>query len=109
MAERRNPGEERRAGPRLLLGVSVDFISSEAEAKNVSDSGMCITSSEKYASGQIADIMFFLPSHQAIKATGRIVWTRKIGPDLYDYGVEFIDLEKKYVDFLQAYVSQGGV
>ncbi len=113
MAEKGNPGgysgDERRTGPRLLLGLSVNFISAEAEAKNVSDGGMCITASEKYVAGQIADIMFFLPDHQAIKAQGRIVWSRKIGIDLYDYGIEFIDLEKKHIDFLQAYISRGGV
>ena len=98
--------KERRKTKRVILGVIVDYIGSEAETKNISKAGMCITSKDKLAVGKIAELMFFLPDDMCIKAIGEVIWRKKISREFYDYGIQFIDIDPQYVKEIKNYIKQ---
>ncbi len=76
--------EDRRDSKRIILGIVVNFINAEAEIKNISNTGMCITSNEILPKGRTAEIMIFLPNNRYVKADGTILWKEKVSENIYE-------------------------
>jgi len=96
--------KERRKAKRILLSIVVNYIGTEAEMKNISQTGMCITCEELLPRGRTADIMFFLPTNICINAMGRVIWRNKILTGQYEYGIDFIDIKKGDVDKVKIFM-----
>jgi len=101
----KNNLKEMRKGKRVYLAVEVDFISAEAEAKNISRSGMCISCNQLYQKGRTASIMFFLPTDVCIQAQGEVIWRKEIVPNLYEYGIKFAQIDDEIVNKINKYIQ----
>lgn len=96
---------EKREGKRIYLAVQVDFISSEAEAKNISRGGICISCNQVYKKGMTANLMFFLPTDICIQAEGEIIWRKEILPALYEYGIKFTKIDDNTITKINKYIQ----
>ena len=96
--------EERRKDKRIDLGVFVNYMTIEAYAMDISESGIRITAKEKLKNGQEIQLMFFLPDLNCVMVTGQIIWIRKNESDLYEYGIEFIEPHHKDIDSIKKFV-----
>lgn len=96
---------ERRACKRILLTITVNFMGTEAYAKNISTSGICITCDEEFHIKEKAELMFFLPNNICIKVMGEIRWCKKLSRKQYEYGIIFKNINKNYVEKIRQYIG----
>jgi c-di-GMP-binding flagellar brake protein YcgR len=86
--------EDKRKFPRLPLDVEVNFQKNAiARSKDISEGGLCIIAEDEYEVNKINTMVFTLPSGEKIKTMGKIVRARQASEHLFEYGVEFWDIE----------------
>ena len=97
---------EKRKEKRIIVGLLIDFMSFEAQAKNISLTGLCIHCEELLKENKIAEIMFFLPSNICITENCKIIWREKISANLYEYGIQFENMKSKNIKILKKYIDE---
>ena len=110
---------EKRRFQRFLLDTAIELQTKNKKAKNqsktkdLSKSGICITTSDKpLEKGQIYLLSFKLPNFSLqITVEAKVVWTNLYEnheAPLFDNGLEFTAIKQKYLDMIEEY-SMGSV
>jgi c-di-GMP-binding flagellar brake protein YcgR len=97
---------EKRKFHRYLLSIDIDYTrenskqKQKSKTKNVSVGGICITTNRgPLELNRIYTLTFKLPdSSQPILAKAKVVWSKANtgnGQELYDNGLEFINIKEK--------------
>ena len=97
--------KDRRKDERVDLGVFVNYMTIEAYALDISESGIRITASEKLDQGQEIQLMFFLPDLSCVMVTGSIKWCSKNNSGQYEFGIEFLEPHEKDINSIKKYVK----
>jgi Tfp pilus assembly protein PilZ len=97
--------QEKRVARRVVVALTVNFLSVEAVTRNLSETGMCIQAEESFPEKTQAQIMFFLPTNTCINVVGEIVWKKKITGNLIEYGINFLSLGKNELARIREFVS----
>ncbi len=105
---------EKRKFIRYFLAIDIDYSKENtaqkqrSKIKNVSLGGVCITTSEgPLELNRLYSITFNLPeSSQPISTKAKVVWSKADtvnGQELYDNGLEFINIEEKNRSAIEEY------
>lgn len=97
--------DERRKDERVDLGVFVNYMTIEAYAEDISESGIRIIASEKLETDQEIQLMFFLPDLSCVMLTGKIKWFNQNDSNQYVYGIEFKEPHEKDLNAIKKYVK----
>jgi Tfp pilus assembly protein PilZ len=96
--------EDKRRYPRLdisagvawrKVGTAADAEENSDMAKNISPYGICLITYKNLSVGEQILLSIDLPNHRAIKATGKVIWSKRFGTSAeanYDSGIEFVDI-----------------
>ena len=85
--------QEKRRHPRIDLSIKVlcfDFIKSEkikAQSKNISQSGICITTAKLLPKGKHVELSFNLPNMTTIKAISEVRWCSSVSTGAFATGL----------------------
>ncbi len=109
ISQKESNKKDRRDSKRIILGIVVNFISAEAKIKNISNTGMCITSNELLPESMTSEVMFFLPNNRYVKADGTILWREKVSEDTYDYGIEFTKIDKESLSHIKKFMLESDI
>ena len=97
----------KRESMRVLMRVTVTGDSDHkfffSISRDISSSGILIETDNILSKGAHITCSFFIKSHQII-AHGEIVRIREKGPDSYQYGIKFINLDHKSKSMIEAFV-----
>lgn len=105
---------ERRRHPRVSRKWFVHFmpVASAGEnwsigrVKNLSMTGVAFSSVERLEAKTQLKIKFNLPVHVLQLVLGKVIWGRQIGPQQFEYGVEFEGLGPQEAKSLQEFLAQ---
>jgi Tfp pilus assembly protein PilZ len=95
--------EEKRKYLRLNNALELEYTTANsdkkysASTKDISAVGLRVSTPQKLEEGAIIEITLKLPNSQnAVHASGRIAWSKKITAEdkLYDCGIEFTKIEE---------------
>jgi hypothetical protein len=82
--------EEKRLFPRLLLDVLVNYSDYYfAKTKDISLSGINLITNSELQAGRFLSFEFSLPDKEFVKVFGKIEWSKKNAPNLYENGIQF--------------------
>jgi Tfp pilus assembly protein PilZ len=101
-----NTEKERRKNKRVDLGVFVNYMTIEAYAVNISESGICIAASEKLEKGQEIQLMFFLPDLSCVMVSGTIIWCKEKSSGEFTFGIQFIEPHEKDINSIKKYIER---
>ncbi len=100
-------GSERRAAVRVPRAIEIEFWIDGTEQKgrveDLSETGLFVSSTHRYAVGSAVRFRFFLPEEidaLPIEGDGTVVWTEQIG-----FAVEFGELDDDNADRLRAFID----
>jgi CheY-like chemotaxis protein len=98
----------KRESMRVLMRVTVkgntDHKFFFSISRDISSSGILIETDHILSKGEHITCSFFIKSHQ-ITAHGQIVRIIEKGPDRYQYGIKFINLDHKSKSMIEAFVK----
>ena len=82
-------------------------IINEANAKNLSEGGICIVTVDKLEKGKNMTIIFSLPDLQnkKIEAFGQVKWSKEITSQKCETGIEFWDVNEEAIQIIKEYVK----
>ncbi len=75
-----------------------------ANSKDISSSGILIESNKLFKKGAKVKCSFFL-EREDIETTGQITRAARKKPDLYDYGLKFINLDSKSKEKIERFIE----
>ena len=75
-----------------------------ANSKDISSAGILIESDRIFGKGEKVKCSFFLESNN-IKTIGQVVRVVKKGDDLYDYGLEFVDIDSTSREIIENFIN----
>ena len=117
MTNSSNSELQRRRHPRLKAPILYNpprffgparIVSQKRQISDISIGGVRIYSDEQLMEGKGLQLELFLPLKQAIRATARIVWVKKLPPGSearYDVGLEFMHLPLPAMDELKSMLT----
>jgi len=76
-----------------------------ANSIDISSSGILIESDRMFGKGERVKCSFFLESNQ-IETKGQIIRAAEKEPDLYDYGLKFINLDSKSKKIIEGFIEK---
>ncbi|MBN2444263.1 MAG: PilZ domain-containing protein [Spirochaetales bacterium] len=98
---------ERRQTDRTEFDVLVNkSLVSKAPIKNISEKGICITTTTALSIGDIVVLDFSLPNNNEIKAYGKIKWSKEASEGIFINGLEFWHLEQDCQDKIINFVKE---
>jgi len=53
--------------------------------------------------------LFFLPNNRYVKADGTILWKEKVSENIYEYGIEFIKIDKESPLNIKKYILESEI
>ena len=101
---------EKRHYPRYNVTVSVSYIdpddidTGDAQSKNISTAGICLSSKQPMKSGINVRLTFSLAS-ETIQAIGKVIWNERILPHLFDNGIKFISISDDHLKVIEKYIK----
>lgn len=99
-----------RKSYRVLLKVKVNgktgLESFFCSSQNISISGLLIETDKYLEKGDTLSCSFFLPGAARIAVDGEVVRATKKSPDMFQYGIRFIGLERKDREAIDAFVNK---
>lgn len=98
--------KDRRKNERVNLGVFINYMTIEAYAVDISESGIRITAVEQLVKGQEIQLMFFLPDLSCVMVSGVIIWCQKVDSGQFEYGIQFIEPHEKDIESIRKYVKK---
>ena len=96
---------EKRKSERFYLGVLVNYFSIEAYAKDISETGLCITTREKLEKDNEIKLMFFLHNLDNIMLPGKIAWCKHVTTNQFEYGIIFTAINEKNIKAIKNYIE----
>ena len=98
---------ERRQSKRADFDVLVNnSVLTTAPIKNVSEQGICITTTTAFSKGDIVVLDFSLPNNITIKAYGKVKWHQETADGVILNGLEFWHIEQECRDKIANFVKQ---
>jgi c-di-GMP-binding flagellar brake protein YcgR len=100
---------EKRRAPRvdLKLECNVNFSSQiKARSVNISETGICLFADEDLGDNQFITLMVNLRQDEMVKFICKVIWIMQLQPSLYQYGLEFWDIESRKVTLFKDYIQQ---
>ena len=110
MKENNKKVKERRQFPRYNVTISISYIgpddaaSGKAESKNISTRGICFSTKQPMHIGHNVRIAFSFAT-ETILSTGKVVWSEKSDPKLFDNGIEFISIDEEHLKIIEQYIK----
>lgn len=100
-----NSLNERRRTPRTVLDILINFeMKGRSYAKNLNFDGLCMVTSRALEEGKIILLGITLPDKYVINAYGRVVWCKNKKPNVFESGIEFLDIKEEDQDILKSFV-----
>jgi c-di-GMP-binding flagellar brake protein YcgR len=105
--------EERRKAKRIKLKIDVEYDMSEyqkwveAQARNLSECGICIVSSKELSVGAVLQLKFNLPdSYTPLNVAGKVIWNEfSLSDNFYLSGIEFKNVTEENRRIIKKYIS----
>lgn len=99
--------DNRRKYQRTDLSCEIDYsTNNRAQARNISEGGICIETSHKISESTLLFLIISLMEKGIIQVIGKVVWSHKIENNRFVTGLEFFCLSdynknkiKDYVDY----------
>lgn len=98
--------KDRRKDDRADLGVFVNYMTIEAYAIDISESGIRIAAAEQLKKGQEIQLMFFLPDLSCVMVSGVVIWCNKTESGQFEFGIQFFEPHEKDIDLIRKYVKK---
>ena len=101
---------EKSRYPRYNVTVSVAYLgqddtdSGNVQSKNISTAGICLSSKQPMKKGDIVELTFYMAT-ETIHAKGKVVWSERILPHLFDNGIEFISISDEHLKVIEKYIN----
>ncbi|MBN2534493.1 MAG: PilZ domain-containing protein [Spirochaetales bacterium] len=102
-----NSLNERRKTSRTVLDILINFeMKGRSYAKNLNLDGMCMVTSRALEQGKIILLGITLPDSSIINVYGRVVWCKNNRPNIFENGIEFLDIKKEDLELLKSFVHK---
>ncbi|MBN2441463.1 MAG: PilZ domain-containing protein [Spirochaetales bacterium] len=101
---------EKRRFQRYNITVSVSYMNTDdtkttdAQSKNISSSGICLSSIQPMKLKSTVKLTFSMES-QTIHVLGRVIWSEQVLPRLFDNGIEFLSMSEEHLKVIEKYIK----
>lgn len=96
---------ERRRNPRTVIDILINFeIKGRACARNLNLDGLCLVTSRALDQGKVILLGITLPDEHIINVYGRVVWCKNSKPNIFESGIEFLDIKTEDRDILKNFI-----
>ena len=105
--DNQSPGKasDRRKNERIDLGVFVNYMTIEAYAIDISETGIRIAAEKPLDINQEIQLMFFLPDLSCVMVSGIIKWCKEVESGQFEYGIHFTEPNEKDINSIKKYVK----
>jgi hypothetical protein len=99
---------EKRLHPRHDLDVMVNYSDYYfAKSKDLSISGIRLITNNELQAGRFISFEFSLPDREFVRVFGKIEWTKKNAPNLYENGIAFRLLKDESKSKIEKFLVPG--
>ena len=98
--------DERRKFDRVILNVLIGYRKeAEAALKNISESGICITTSVALVPGRFIKLLITLPDGTEMKVKGKVAWSIRTDDSYFENGIDFLPVGTYYRSLLAHFLN----
>jgi len=88
----------------VMLKQPTEDKETKIQSKNISEGGICFSVKKQYDVGNILSLMLFL-RNKFINITGKVAWIEKKDPNIFEIGVEFININKDDLEEIKKIIA----
>jgi hypothetical protein len=98
--------DDRRKFDRVILNVLIGYKKEvEAALKNISESGICISTAVPLERGKFIRLVITLPDGLEMNLKGKVAWSLLTDESYYENGIDFLPVSTYYRDLLARFLN----